>query len=271
MNQVGRFMSKRSSLRIPREHGAWAMLYVSFAVGVLVAERLTLRLLFLALAVTCVFIAHESLLAWWRSRSRGQENIEARKFAAGYLVLAGVFGAPLLLAYHLYLLAPIALGAVVLLAVKASVAAKKQDRTVSSEMVAIAGLAFTAPAAHYVARGTFDATALWLWVLCTLYFASSVFYVQLRVRTLNSRRPEARRQSWWSCALYHVFLIAALSVLTFTGSLNLFALAAFSPVLARSFWYLANPAHQINLRRVGWLEVVYSIVFLIFVTLTFRF
>src|ERR1041384_740876 len=126
MNQVGRFMSKRSSLRIPREHGAWAMLYVSFA-----------------LAVTCVFIAHESLLAWWRSRSRGQENIEARKFAAGYLVLAGVFGAPLLLAYHLYLLAPIALGAVVLLAVKASVAAKKQDRTVSSEMVAIAGLAFT--------------------------------------------------------------------------------------------------------------------------------
>jgi len=41
--------------------------------------------------------------------------------------------------------------------------------------------------------------------------------------------------------------------------------------LIRSFWYLARPVRQINLRMVGWLEVIYSIVFLVFITLTFRF
>jgi hypothetical protein len=137
-------------------------------------------------------------------------------------------------------------------------------------MMAIAGLALTAPASYYVARGAFDATALWLWALCALYFASSVFYVKLRVNTINPRKEEARRESWRSCALYHTFLVTALSILALTGSLNLFALAAFLPVIARSFWRLASPVRKINLRRVGWLEVVYSIVFLIFTTLTFR-
>jgi hypothetical protein len=190
---------------------------------------------------------------------------------AGYLLLAGVFGAPLLLISHLYVLAPIALGAVALLALRARVAVRREDRTIVSEMIAIAGLTFTAPAAYYVALGRFEATAVWLWLLCMLYFASSVFYVKLRVHTLNPRKPEARRQSWWGCALYHTFLLAALLILALTGSLNLFALAAFSPVLVRSFWHLASPVRKVNLRRVGWLEVVYSLVFLIFVTLTFRF
>jgi YwiC-like protein len=264
-------MSKRSSLRIPKEHGAWAMLYVSFAVGALVAERFTLSLLFLALSVTFVFIAHESLLAWWRSRSRGEQNVEARRFTMGYLLLASLFGAPLVLVYHLYSLGAVALAVLILLPFKIRLAVRRQDRTIGSEMMAIAGLALTAPAGYYVARGAVDATALWLWALCVLYFASSVFYVKLRVNAINPRKEEARKESWRSCALYHTFLLAALSILALTGSLNLFALAAFLPVIARSFWHLASPVRKINLRRVGWLEFIYSIVFLIFITLTFRF
>lgn len=247
------------------------MLYVSFAVGALVAETVTWRLLFLLLSVTFVFIAHESLLTWWRSRSRGQQNIEARRFMLGYLLLAGVCGAPLLLIYHLYLLGPVALAALMLLGLKARLAVRREDRRLSVEIMAIAGLALTAPAAHYVGRGTFEVTALWLWGLSALYFASSVFYVKLRVITINPRKEEARGAGWWNCAAYHMFLLAALLILALTGSLNLFALAAFLPVLARSFWHLASPVRKINLRRVGWLEVVYSIVFLIFITLTFRF
>jgi hypothetical protein len=81
---------------------------------------------------------------------------------------------------------------------------------------------------------------------------------------------EARRQSWRRCGLYHSILLASLLLLAITGSLNLSALVAFAPVLIRSFWQLAKPVRQINLRRVGWLEIVYSVVFLIFTTLTFR-
>jgi hypothetical protein len=263
-------MSKRSRLKLPREHGAWAMLYVPFAVGALVAWGAPLRLLFLALSVTFVFIARESLLIWWRARSRGQQNNEALRFMLSYLALAGVFGAPLLFVYHLYWFVTMGLAALVLLTINARQAVRRKDRTIGGEMMAIAGLTLTAPAAYYAARGALDVTALWLWVLCAVYFASSVFYVKLRVSTINPRTDETRRQSWWRCAFYHAVLLASLLVLALTESLNLLAFAAFAPVLTRSFWYLARPVRQIDLRRVGWTEVAYSLVFLIFTTLTFR-
>jgi len=188
-----------------------------------------------------------------------------------YLALAGLFGAPLLLVYHLYWFFALALGALMLLAINARQAVRHQDRTIGGEMMAIAGLTITAPAAYYAARGTFDATGLALWILCALYFSSSVFYVKLRVSTINPRLNEAGRQPWRRCAFFHAFLLTSLLILSLTGRINLFALAAFSPVLARSFWHLARPVRRINLRRVGWLEIVYSVVFLIFTALTFRF
>jgi hypothetical protein len=137
-------------------------------------------------------------------------------------------------------------------------------------MMAIAGLTLTAPASFYAARGSFDATALWLWALCAVYFASSVFYVKFRVSTINPRHDHIRLESRRRCALYHGSLLALLLVLTLTGDLSAIAFIAFVPVLTRSFWHLAKPVREINLRRVGLLEMSYSLVFLIFTTLDFR-
>ncbi|HXU35219.1 MAG TPA: YwiC-like family protein [Blastocatellia bacterium] len=263
-------MSKRSSLKIPREHGAWAMLYVPLVVGALVALSLSFRLLLLTLSVTLVFTARGALVALLRSRSRGRTDQHARRLTFAYLGLAALLGAPLVFLSRLYWLVPLSMATAILLTVNARKAVRGEDRTVAGEMVAIAGLTLTAPAAYYVSAGVLNATAIWLWMLCALYFASSVFYVKLRVNTLNVRKEEARRQSWKRCAVYHICLFVALVVLALTGNLSLFAVAAFMPVLVRSFWYLAKPVRQNNLQQVGWLEMIYSIVFLIFITLTFR-
>lgn len=263
-------MSKRSLLKLPREHGAWAMLYVPLAVGALVAWGSPLRLLLLTLSVTFVFVARESLQIWFRARSRGQQNHEAFRYSLSYLAAAGAFGAPLLLFYQMYWFIAMAFLALALLAINAWQAVRREDRTIGSEMMAIAGLTMTAPAAFYAGRGAFELTALWLWALCAVYFASSVFYVKLRVSTINPRLDSARRQTWRRCALYHASLLASLLVLALTGGLDLFAFAAFAPVLARSFWYLARPVRRINLKRAGLLEIAYSLVFLVFTTLNFR-
>lgn len=263
-------MSKRSSLKIPREHGAWAMLYVPLVVGALVAWGLSFRLLLLTLSVTLVFTARGALVALLRSRSRGRTDQQAGRLAFAYLGLAALLGAPLVFLSRLYWLVPLAIATAILLTVNARKAVRGEDRSVAGEMVAIAGLTLTAPAAYYVSTGVLNATAIWLWMLCALYFGSSVFYVKLRVTKLNVRKEEASRQSWKRCALYHICLFVSLVVLALTGNLSLFAVAAFTPVLVRSFWYLANPVRQNNLQRVGWLEMIYSIVFLIFITLTFR-
>lgn len=257
-------------MRLPKEHGAWAMLYVPLVVGILVAGRFSLSVLLVVLSTTFVFIARESLLVWWRARSRGQSQPEARRMMLIYLGLAALFGSPLVAVNKLFWLVPLGVATLALLAFNAQQAVRREDRTMSGEVMAILGLTLTAPTAYYVARGTFDQTALWLWVMCALYFASSVFYVKLRVYSISKRKEAERHQSWWSCTLYHTFLLASLLVLSIEGSFNLSILVAFFPVLARSFWQLVKPAERINLRRIGMLEIVYSLVFLIFITLTFR-
>ena len=263
-------MIRRSRFRLPREHGAWAMLYVPFVIGWLVAGTSSLRLLFLALSVTFVFIAREPLLVWWRGQSRSQWDQEAFQVSLVYLLLGALFGVPLLLIYKLSWFIPIGSIGAILLTLNARQAVTRRDRTIGGEMIAIVGLTITAPAAFYAARGTLDVTALWLWALCAVYFASSVFYVKLRVSAINPRPEESRRHTRRRCAIYHAFLLVLLLSLALTGDLSAFALIAFAPVLARSFWYLARPARHISLRKVGVLEIVYSVVFLIFTTLNFH-
>jgi YwiC-like protein len=246
------------------------MLYVPFAVGALVGWRSPLRLLLLALSMTFIFVARESLLEWWRARSRGLWDHEALRLSAMYLLLGGVFGMPLLLIYRLSWFIAIGSIAAMSLALNSWQAVHRKDRTIVGEMVAIAGLTLTAPASFYAARGQFDSTALWLWALCAVYFASSVFYVKFRVTTINPRHDHIRLESRRRCALYHGFLLALLLVLTLTGDLSAVGFIAFVPIMTRSFWHVAKPVRKINLQRIGWLEMAYSLVFLIFTTLNFR-
>ncbi|MEK7406542.1 MAG: hypothetical protein AAB225_15675 [Acidobacteriota bacterium] len=133
-------------------------------------------------------------------------------------------------------------------------------------ILAIAGLALAAPAAHYATQGRWSVEALWLWLLSGLYFASGVLYVKFRVLSAHARDERVRR---W-CAAYHSFLLASLAALTATGSLNLFALIAFAPVLARAFWHLVRPSGRLNLKRIGWLEVAYSVLFVLFAAASFQ-
>jgi hypothetical protein len=264
-------MSLRRRFKLPKEHGAWAMLYIPFAIGTLVGSSLSWRLLLLLISVTFFFIARESVLTWWRARTRGIADVEARRYMIAYFALAGLSGAPLILFYNLYWVAAFGLAALLLVALNAQQAVHREDRTIGGEMLAIAGLTLTAPVAYYASRRVLDPAALWLWMLCVLYFGSSVFYVKLRVCAINQRKEDAHQRSVQHCVFYHVFLLAGLLILALTGDLNLFAVAAFLPVLLRSFRQAASPVRQVNLRRVGWLELIYSIVFMTFTTLTFRF
>ncbi|MCG3160769.1 MAG: hypothetical protein JMDDDDMK_01844 [Acidobacteria bacterium] len=263
-------MKLRSALKLPKEHGAWAMFYVPFALGLLVAWKITWAVPLLLLAASAMFIARESLLVWWRARNRGKRNDHALRLLAVYFVTAAVAGAPLILVYRLYWLAPLALIGAALLAINGWQATEFEDRTAQSELMAIGGLTMTAPAAYYAASGEWTPTALWLWALSAAYFASSVFYVKLRVTGLHAKKQEDKQRARWQCAGYHSFLLASLLALALTRSLSLFALIAFAPVLARTFRSLFRPEPRLDLKRIGITEIIYSLIFLIFTTLTFR-
>jgi len=263
-------MSLRSALKLPKEHGAWAMLYVPFVLGVTVAGRVNWQILLLLLSTTAAFISRESLLVYWRARARGRDAVEARKTLLLYLALAAAFGSPLILAFELFWLIPLGLIGASLLLINGRQATRMEERAAISEIMAIGGLTMTAPAAYYAASGRWEMTAFWLWLLSMLYMASSVFYIKLRVYRLNPRKHAEQRQAWRSCALYHSFLIVALPALIFAGGLGLFAFIAFAPPLVRTFWGMLKPKTKVNLTRAGILEIVYSMIFLICAALGFR-
>lgn len=264
-------MSIRSNLKLPKEHGAWAMLYVPFVLGLVVAGAFKWRgIILLFLSITALFISRESLLTWWRAKSRGREAHASRKMLIIYLSLAAITGVPLIVVDRLYWLIPLGAFGVALLLVNGKLGTQMEERSTWSELMAIGGLTLTAPATYYVAGGVWDRTAWWLWALSALYFASSVFYVKWRVVNLNPRKQEEQRRVRQSCAVYHGFLLLALLVLPLTGNLHHFVLIAFMPVFCRTFWSLIRPARRVNLARSGVLEIVYSLVFLIFIALSFR-
>jgi hypothetical protein len=263
-------MSIRSALKLPKEHGAWAMLYVPFILGVAVAGRVNWPILLLLLSATAVFISRESMLVYWRARARGRDAAEAGRTLFLYLALAAAFGSPLILAFELFWLIPLGVIGAALLLINGRQAARMEERSTMSEIMAIGGLTMTAPAAYYAASGRWEMTAFWLWLLSALYMASSVFYIKLRVYRLNPRKQAEQRQALRSCALYHSFLIVALPALIFVGSLRLFAFIAFAPALVRTFCGMFAPRSKVNLMRAGILEIAYSLVFLICAALAFR-
>lgn len=262
-------MNLRSTMLLPREHGAWAMLYVPFALGVAVAGRISWAVLLLLISTSALFISRESLLIWRRARARRRKAKEAARLLIIYLALAALCGLPLIFVYHLVWLAPLGAAGLALLIFNGEQATRLEDRSITGELLAICGLTLSAPAAYYVAVGQWSRTAFWLWALSMLYFASSVFYIKLRIYALNPRKQDYHRRARRSCAFYHSMLLGVLALLFLSGYLRLFALVAFAPVLARAFWRTFKPATRVNLTRAGILEIVYSLVFLIFSALSF--
>lgn len=263
-------MSVRSKLRLPREHGAWAMLYVPFVLGLAVAGKINGPAILLLLAVTALFISRESMLLWWRAKTRGREDAGAARMFWLYLSIGILCGAPLILVWRLYVLLLPALVGGALLLVNGKQAMEMEDRSVGGEILAIAGLTLTAPASYTAARGVWDRTAFALWGLSFLYFASSVFYIKLRIHRLNPRKQAQQQRASRECAIYHSFLLLALAALFYSGSLPLFGLIAFAPILARSFWSLLKPVREVNLKRAGMIEIAYSLIFLLCIAMGFR-
>jgi YwiC-like protein len=266
-------MQLRRGLRLPREHGAWAMLYVPFVLGTIAGLRtshFSPTIIFLLLSVTFIFIARQSLFDWLVARSRATWDAAAFRTMFIYVGLSSMFGSLVVFVYHRELLLGIAALTVLLLAFNSWQVVRRKDRAVLSEALAITGLTLAAPASYYVCQGEWNYDAWMLWAFCSLYFASSVFYVKLRVHSLNRRRDDLRQRSWRECALYHMLLLFVLIALNATGTTNPYILTAFLPVLIRTVWHLRRPSSQISLKRIGLLEIAYSLVFLVLVTIGYR-
>lgn len=258
-------------MRMPKEHGAWAMLYVPFALGTATAGWRGgvhfAHVGLLLVGISAAFIGRESIVAWWRARRLGHPSAAAGRDALLLSLLAIATAVPLLQetrAFAILFLAGTFSYAIHLLQVR-----RRQVRTFSGELLGIAALALAAPAAYVAGRGTWEATGAWLWGLCILYFTSSVFYVKLRVAYLQKHRVREQRQLRLATALYHAGLLATWVALVIAERLPWLVLLAFVPVVVRAVWSVWHGARKLDLRRTGILEIAYALHFLIWTAAAF--
>ncbi len=231
---------------LPREHGAWGILLVPFAIAVGVSGVFDLKVALLLVSVLCFYVARTSYL---------KQN---RMWTVALLAGSAACTAVLLLQWRLWWLTAFGAAATPL-------AFRKTERSVAAQLIAVAGLTLTAPAAWYAATGRMDAKAAWLWLLNVLYFCGGVFYVKMHIAAAIRRKPlESLREKLVLGAntlLYYGGALVCLGVLAAVNAVPAVALIAFAPVMARAVAGVGRLTPALRIKRLGWTEVAYSLVF----------
>lgn len=270
---------KTDGLPLPREHGAWVMVYGSFLAGLIaVPVWKPGPVAFLLAAVTFAFLAQEP--ARLLLRKRGDQN--TRAWLIGQSLAMSACGIALVARYHLYDLLVIgAIGAalfgaqVMLLRTPVQsplpggrTVAKRRDRTLEGELLAVPALALPASAATIALTGHLTSVAVWVWIACTLFFASGIVSVKLLLASAKHRKdwsPALRGMLGRGHCAYHgaLLVIVALAAIRLGGNAGWLLLAAYLPAIvraARVWWKLDGVLPP--LKRVGMVETVIALVFI---------
>lgn len=238
---------------MPREHGAWGILLIPFATAVGIAGTWNLPVALLLVSVMCFYVARTSFLK--------QDTTWTLVLLAGSAVCL----APLLGVWRLWWLA--ALGAVT-----APLAFRKTGRSVVAQLIAVAGLTLTAPAAWYVATGHLDRHAWLLWALNFLYFAGGVFYVKMHVAAAIRRKPfetaAERIRLGTTNLVFYGGLTLCVAGLAMAHQIPWLATLAFAPVVARAAIGVGRLSSTLRIQRLGWTEVAHSAMFAVLLILT---
>lgn len=252
---------------LPHEHGAWVMLYVPMAVAFAVAHFIApVPAFLLFLALTGAFLArHPADLLL-----RGRAQPGALLWTGVYLAVAALGGLPLLLVYQrgallvVLCIAGALFGAHVALLTWPS--RKRLDRSVAGEVLAVAGLTLSAPAAYVVATGQLDGMAWCLWAACALFFGGGVFHVKMLLGAAKHRGAMdlgARLSLGRFNLAYHAAMAGvAVALSGRAGAGAAMVCLAYAPAVARAVWGTLRLSRRLPpLKRVGVLETLYALWF----------
>jgi hypothetical protein len=246
---------------IPKEHGAWAVLYGSLLVGLGVAGRLTVPVLLLFVGVTAWAFANGPITLLARPAA-GPGQVGRQRQALLWLLAYGAVAAaalvPLIALYRMTFLLPFGMAALFFVVVRVYQLRERDERTLGGELIGMAGLTMTAAAAHAVAAEAAQPLGAMLWGLCLLYFGSGIFYVRMRVQGMLAARqgaPASANRAILPCILYHALLLIVMPLLAAAGIIPWAILLAFALPIWRAAAGLRRHEARLDLKRLGWSEV----------------
>lgn len=190
---------------LPREHGAWMMLYAPLVTCLAAYRVAPLPAALLIVVVTSVFFSQNALGLHLRRRG-GPANT---RWLAAFIVAGAAAGAGLLVGCGLWRLLPLGGPAALLFVWQAwqrRQTRRQIDHSTINEVATVAVMALGATAAFLAAgRGWMPEAGL-PWAAFTLYFCGSVFYVKMRVHDARSGDDRDRWRQGMVCGLFHVGL-----------------------------------------------------------------
>ena len=265
------------SLIAPREHGAWGLLLVPLATGGIVGLEQGNNV-FALVAVMVVALT----LFWLRAPAenwlgtgmmRAQTEQDRRMVAAATLVLSmlAVLGL-MALFWNGRNRSLLALGTIAVVAFVAQAILRKRSRDTRmlSQFVGTLGLTITAPAAYYVVTGELNRTAWTLWIANFLFAVNQIHFVQLRIHSARLSGWSEKFERGRGFLFGEVLLLAAVTLAWHSHFLPWLSSLAFLPLLLRgSLWFLESQK-PLLVRRLGWTELAYAIVFGVCLATGFR-
>lgn len=249
---------------VPREHGAWVMLLVPLATG-LVAARPVEPVAATALVVAAIAAFLAQNVAALLLRPRAPRGLAAWLGIYGAL-LAGAGGVLLLGPGREALLALAAPGLALFalhLRAQAGPVRDRLDRSGAGQILTAAVLALSGPAAWAVTRGGLGWEAAALWGTFFLGFTSGIVHVNMRLAAVKVRTAFDRRTRWGlgrEVVAYHAALaLVALATASLHPTGWMLALAV-APYVARGLaaaWRLAPGVP--SFKRIGLAEAALAI------------
>jgi len=253
-----------ASLTIPRQHGAWSVLLLGYALGVAVAGDPGWPGLLLLLSLLGALPARHTAALWLRLPAADPRRRGLLLWLAGYGALTGVPVALLLLVYHRWMLLPVGTVAVLAGLILTILERTRRDRSLLGELVGMVGLSSAVPAAACAATGALSGQVLAVWLLAALVFCGGVFHVRHVVRG----REQAGHTGAVSL-LYHLLANLVPLALGTASVLPQWTFLALVPATLRAAWAVAFP-RRISIRRLGFEELAYGAVFVVVAVFTVR-
>ncbi len=252
---------------IPKEHGAWTVLFVPMLVGASIAGKFTLNVALLALAILGVFLSYvpaQTLLREWLAASQAPEKVRAAKFwAMVYLGAAALFMLPLFLQNLWWLLG---IGTLSVIAFLANfVLTRHYSKTFLSDLISVLGLTLSAPAAYYSVTGKLDQAAAMLWLMNFLFFGSGIVYVHTKLRAAAMKKSDLSFYEKLSLGklnlLYHFVVLAIVGILAAKNFTPLFAVVAFVPMTIHAIYGTLKLSRTVRFKNLGLILLLHSLIF----------
>ena len=256
---------RRRSLVFPREHGAWGILLVPLFTGAsvgLMAGGSAWSLVPLGIAALGLFWLRTPVESWIGAAPvRARTPSELQLVHQTVFVLAVVSASALIWLFwggrNRFLLW---IGAAAGSAFIVQAIVKRTWRSVrtAAQMIGVAGLTSTAPAAYYAVTGRLSGTAWSLWACNFLFAINQIQFVQLRIRAAHTTNRSEKASIGRGFLAGQVVLMVLLAAACAGHLLRGYAVIAFLPVLLRGFAWFATESKLLAIQALGKSELVYA-------------